>query len=104
MEVNQEIFEKLKTEKLNLDKEGFVIIGLFGSFARGEEKEDSDVDILFELKEEFYQKFIGWAITREIENYKFKLEKKFNRKVDLVNRKALSKIGQKYILPELVYV
>ena len=102
--MNHEIMEKLKIEKVNLEKEGFIIIGLFGSFARGEEKENSDIDILFELKDEFYQKFIGWAITSEIENYKIKLEKKFNRKVDLANKKALTKIGQKYILPELIYV
>ena len=50
---------------------------LFGSYARGEAKEDSDVDLLVELD---YEKKIGLEFVRWI----LFLQDKFARKVDLV--------------------
>lgn len=50
---------------------------LFGSYARGEAKEDSDVDLLVELD---YEQKIGLEFVR----WGMILQDKFNRKVDLV--------------------
>lgn len=51
---------------------------LFGSFARGEETEDSDIDIIFEPQENQYFSLLTYAhIHRE-------LEQLLHRKVDLV--------------------
>lgn len=50
---------------------------LFGSYARGEAKENSDVDLLLDLD---YEKRIGLEYAR----WWLALEKKFKRKVDLV--------------------
>ena len=38
----EEILQKLKELKLKYEAEGFEILGLFGSYARGEETESSD--------------------------------------------------------------
>lgn len=57
-------------------------IGLFGSFARGEQNDTSDIDILVE----FYQNH------KTFDNYmdlKFYLEDLLNRKVDLVIAEAI---------------
>ncbi|KHO50976.1 MAG: hypothetical protein QT05_C0047G0025 [archaeon GW2011_AR13] len=47
--------EKLDSIKLKiariLKNYGVVRAGIFGSYARGEQKKDSDIDILIELKE-----------------------------------------------------
>ncbi|QMW05887.1 nucleotidyltransferase family protein [Spirosoma foliorum] len=61
---------------------------LFGSFARGEQEADSDIDVLLELdfSEPIGLEYIHWWMD---------LEKKLNRKVDLVCEGTLSK----YIIP-----
>lgn len=56
----QEIIETIKTEKAFLQTQfGVEEIGLFGSFARGEENEKSDVDILVRLKTPSYSLLMG---------------------------------------------
>ena len=47
-----DVIEKLESLKPKLREEGFEVVGLFGSFARGDFSDSSDVDILIKLKEE----------------------------------------------------
>jgi len=58
-----------------------VRIGIFGSEARGENTKNSDIDILYLLKEP-----IGLF---NIVRIKDRLEEKLNRKVDLVSEKYI---------------
>ncbi|MFS0647139.1 nucleotidyltransferase family protein [Siminovitchia sp. 179-K 8D1 HS] len=74
----QEILEEL-SKNLKAWKKAYGVkrIALFGSYARGEQKESSDIDVLVEFVED--------ALT--FDNYmdlKFILEDLFNKKVDLV--------------------
>lgn len=69
-------------------------IGVFGSVVRGEENEESDIDIIVELYEP-----IGWDLV-ELKEF---LEKVLNRPVDLVTKKALKPIIRDSILKEVVY-
>ena len=62
-----------------------VRIGIFGSIARGEDTEGSDIDILYQLKDA-----VGLF---NIIRIKDSLEEKLNKKVDM--------ISEKYIHPEL---
>lgn len=78
MIVNKEsILSTLKA----LDKEKYSIleIGLFGSYAREEETESSDIDIIvkIEFKKGMYRNFC--ALQEELENT-------FGKKVDLVEK------------------
>jgi hypothetical protein len=71
-------------------------IGVFGSVARGDAGEDSDVDVLVELSQP-----MGLFKFLELEEY---LEARLGRKVDLVLKKALKpRIGAR-ILEEVVTV
>lgn len=71
-------------------------IGIFGSYVKGEEKEESDIDILVE-----FEKPIGLLKFIELENY---LTDLFKIKVDLVMKSALKpKIGER-ILKEVIYL
>lgn len=71
-------------------------IGFFGSFARGDNKSSSDIDILVEFREPISMfKFI------DLENY---LGRKLNKKVDLVTKKALKPAISKEVLQEVIYV
>ncbi|MBI4685278.1 MAG: nucleotidyltransferase family protein [Nitrospirae bacterium] len=71
-------------------------IGVFGSFARGEEKEGSDIDVLIELEDK-YETFDNFM------DLKFFLEDLFNRKIDLVTVEALRPQLKDDILREVVY-
>jgi len=55
-------------------------IGLFVSFARGEQKESSDIDVLVEFEKPTFRNFMDLS---------FYLEDLFGRKVDLVTFKGL---------------
>ena len=71
-------------------------IGVFGSFVRGENKRESDIDILVEFEE-----VPGLLKFIEIEEY---LSRILGRKVDLVRKPAIRKELKDRILNEVVYV
>jgi len=71
-------------------------IGVFGSFARGEDKLESDVDVLVEFQNGF----------KTFDNYmdlKFYLEDTFSRNVDLVTMNALKPQLKDNILQDVIY-
>ena len=72
-------------------------IGLFGSFIRGEELENSDIDILVEFEK-------GQKTFDNYMELKFYLEDIFNRKVDLVIISSIKPHLKDNILDETVYV
>lgn len=71
-------------------------IGIFGSVVRGEQRDDSDIDVLVEFSEP-----IGLFKYAELQGY---LEKKLRHKVDLVHKKGLKPIIKEYILKEVQYL
>lgn len=89
--------EVLKTNKKDLENRyGLKSIGVFGSFARGEQKKRSDVDILVEFK-----KTVDIFEFIEVKEH---LEVLLDRKVDLVTRNALKPYIKDRILSEVIYV
>ncbi|MEI8093001.1 MAG: nucleotidyltransferase family protein [Spirochaetales bacterium] len=76
---------------------GVAALGLFGSFARGEASEASDIDLLveFEPRQKTFDNFMGLA---------FYLEDHLQRKVDLVTRESLSPHLGPSILQEVEYL
>ena len=70
---------------------------LFGSFARNEADEKSDIDILVELD---YSTPIGLEFIQ----MQLELQDLLNRKVDLVSEKAISKYIRPYIEQDKVLV
>jgi hypothetical protein len=78
------------------EKYGLKTIGLFGSFVRGEQKKNSDLDILVE-----FERPIGIFKFLELEEY---LSDLLGVKVDLVSRKALKPRIGKRILEEAIFL
>lgn len=70
-------------------------IGVFGSFARGEQNEKSDIDLLVD----FYEP-VGWEFIDLIEH----LESILDMKVDLTTTPALKRQIRDTVLEELVTV
>jgi len=91
-----EILEKLKELKpFFADEYSVKEIGLFGSYFDNEQNEESDIDFLVK----FY-KPIGWKFF-SLEKY---LEDIFNRKVDLVTKKALKKHLRERVLNQTLFL
>jgi len=91
------IIEKLKTLKPQLEKEYFVEeIGVFGSYVRDEQTENSDIDILINFKDGMdllkLAHLINWLCDV------------FEKKVDVVNKKTLRPRIGKQILSEVIYI
>ena len=96
MENLNSIFEILKKHKSELvDKYGLSQLAIFGSYARRQERENSDVDILVEFNRPIGLEFIDLAEE---------LEQILQIKVDLVSKKGIKKKYFKSIETELAYV
>ena len=96
MKTRTEIEATLKELKPSLRRKFKVKeIGIFGSFVRDEEVEDSDVDILVEFSEP-----IGW----EFFDLKEFLVEILGREVDLVTVGGLRPQLKDRILQEVVYI
>lgn len=89
------VIDVLKSHEREMKKRfGIKRIGLFGSFARGEQKDASDVDILVEFEEPTFDNFMNLA---------FFLEDLFSRKVELVTPDSLSPYIAHYVEKEVVW-
>lgn len=91
----KEIFEEISAKKEVIRGFGVSRIGLFGSYARGVERQESDVDVLVEFNQKSFDNYMG---------LKFFLEELFNKKVDLVLADSLKPQLKPQILKEAVYV
>jgi predicted nucleotidyltransferase len=95
--MNQDIISTLQIEKTNLyDKYKVTRLGVFGSFARGEETPDSDIDILVEFSE-----IPGMIDFLKTEEY---LETVLNRKIDLVRENAIRPELKSVIMSEVIMI
>jgi len=92
-----EVLEFLKIQKVFLQNQyGVLSIGLFGSYARGDNSVESDIDIAVELKKENKaDNFFGLLHF---------LEDNLKKKIDLGIESSLKKPIKKYIDKEIIYV
>ena len=102
--LKEKIFTKLKELKQVYEKDGFIILGLFGSYARDEADHSSDIDILYKLDtDKFLSKYSGFKAVNRLLEIKNEIADAFNKDVDIADISTLSKTGKKYILDEVVY-
>jgi len=89
----KELFKKIASF---LKKRGVKSVKVFGSYARGEERPDSDIDILVEFKEA--------PSLLEFVRMERELSEEIGVKVDLVTKNALKPHIGKRILDEAVRI
>ena len=93
---SKQIITQLQADKHFLNQKfGVVHIGLFGSFAKGRQNRNSDIDLLVELKEPRFDWIAGLQIH---------LENKFNRKIGLIRKgNPANQYFEEKIEKELIY-
>ncbi len=99
MNTKEEILSFLyKNKSFLAEKYHVTSIGLFGSFARDEQKQGSDVDLLIELDNDVSNIY---DIKTSLKEY---LSKSFNRSVDIAREKYLKPYAKAEILQDTMYV
>ncbi len=92
----EEILDFLRLHKQEMnDRFGVTKIGLFGSYARGDAREDSDIDVAIELSKNTADSYFGLLHF---------LEDSFNARIDLGIESNFKPIIKPYIMKEIVYV
>lgn len=93
----EKIIEKLKEVKPVLEQDYFITeIGVFGSYARDEQTDTSDIDILIDNRR-------GMTLFTLVRLQDF-LSSLFGKKVDIAFKKTLKPGIGKNIFSEVVYV
>lgn len=92
-----EILDLINTKKDDINKLGITRVGLFGSFSRGDQNRESDVDLLIEFgkNKKNLKSYMGFV--RLAENL-------FGRDVEVVTPESLSPYIAPYIKKEVKYV
>jgi predicted nucleotidyltransferase len=99
METREDILEFLRTNREFLRKQFHIVkIGLFGSFARSEQTEQSDIDLIIELDTHGTDVYLLKNSIREF------IASRFNRGVDLAREKYLRPYAREAILKEAIFV
>ena len=83
----KQVIQKIETNKDKIKNLNVIRIGLFGSFLKGNQKKNSDVDLLVKFKTISFDDYAALIIL---------LEKILKRKIDLITESSLR--------PELNYV
>lgn len=96
--------KRIKSDKINeikkkiipiLKKNRVVRAGIFGSYARGEQKKDSDIDILIDVDNLGLFELVG---------IKLELEDELGKKVDLLTYRSIHPYIKKNILASEVRI
>ena len=91
---SDQVLRLITQHKGALKQFGVRHLGLFGSYSRGQNRTDSDLDFLVELEKKSFDSYMGLKIY---------LENLFERPVDLVLKDSLKPRLRENVLKEVVY-
>jgi predicted nucleotidyltransferase len=94
------IINELKKFKLKYQQDGVLIIGIFGSFARGDNTKYSDIDIAYKIDhDKFSIKYKdGFSKLLKLDKIKKEISDTFKTKIDFIPD------NNKNILKDIIYV
>lgn len=100
MTKKEEILSKLKELKPKYEEEGLILVGLFGSYAKDNQTNFSDIDVAYQLDyDKFSKKYKGgFSKLLRIQDIKKELQSIFHKSIDLVPD------TNKKILRDIIYV
>jgi predicted nucleotidyltransferase len=80
---SQDVLDRLRQNERALRERGVTHAALFGSRARGDNRPDSDIDIMIEIEPEAVQDIYAYVGLKDY------IAKLFVGRVDVIDRKAL---------------
>ena len=92
-----QIFDLLTQHQADIKAFGVARIGLFGSFARNQQNESSDIDLLVEFQE-------GKKTFKNLVHLNYFLQELSQRKVQLVTWMGLADFVKREVVKEIEYV
>jgi uncharacterized protein len=98
MTTRENIIKTLKSNKPKLTNLGIRRVGLFGSYIRGEQSNESDIDLLIDFEPE-KENFDNFMAVCDLFEKIFK-----NEKIEVVTKNGLSPYIGPEILKEVQYV
>jgi len=84
--------------------DGFVLVSLFGSYARGTQDMFSDIDLTYKINHNIFFKDDAFAKLSKIDEIKKELEHKFHKKVDLIPANTKNEQIQKTLEHEQIII
>lgn len=97
MSKDEKIKEISKKAEPVFNKYGIKYAGVFGSYARGEDREESDIDLLIKKGDKPLSLF-------DLIEMKEELSKSLKKKVDLVSENAIVSYFKDYIFKDLTLI
>jgi predicted nucleotidyltransferase len=98
MLTQEEILQYLAENKeFYIKNFGISKIAIFGSFARNEQKETSDIDVLITMDPETDHIFEKRLALRDL------LSERFSRKVDVCHEQAIKPVFRNLIFKDVIY-
>ena len=98
MKKDKNQIEKIKKKIVPiLKKNNIKRAGIFGSYARGEQKKNSDIDLLIEIKNKNFSLF-------DLIRLKIYLEKKLKKEIDLTEYSSIHPLIKKEVLKEEIKI
>ena len=95
----QEVLNYLSNNKEMFYKQFNIIkIGIFGSYARNEQTENSDIDIIIEMPRGTENIFEKKQLLKDM------LKTQFHREVDICRERAIKPLFKEMILKDTIYV
>jgi predicted nucleotidyltransferase len=106
LENKQTILNIIKEIASSENRDGFEIVGLFGSFAKGTATEFSDVDIAYKIDhKKFSKKYMdGFSKLLKLDEIKNVLQCKLCKKVDFISLNSTNTSLNQNILKDIIYV
>ncbi len=92
-----EIIQKLRDRQADLRAQGVTHAALFGSIARGEQRPDSDIDILVELDPDVVMTIFDYAGVKDL------ISDMFDGPVDVVSREGLKPLVRPGVAADAIY-
>lgn len=105
-ELNKDlILSKIKELKPQYEQEGLLLLGIFGSYAKGTQNQNSDIDILYDINGElFCQKHPGFSSFSRLKEIKEELKNIFKTNIDLATIDNSSRLFKNDALKDAIYV
>lgn len=97
------VIQELKILKPKYAQDGIIILGLFGSYAKGNATSTSDIDIAIKLQDDYLRTHDVWSYFNNINSLKADIHSKFGLRCDVLDMDSTSAIV-KQIKNEVLYV